>query len=150
MNCWKALFQGKPLGSALRLPSHQLLLDTGATVSVLNGDLAERLGVKINPVDTLLHIECANGEQLPYSGVTEVEIGFPSSKTTSGLLLVVPATRCTNSAPVVIGTNLLPALRKVTSPTPAPLKMAMDCVEHRDSQIGLQGAVALLQCATEQ
>ncbi|GFS20469.1 Pol polyprotein [Elysia marginata] len=122
----------------------------GATVSVLNGDLAERLGVKINPVDTLLHIECANGEQLPYSGVTEIEIGFPSSKTTSGLLLVVPAARCTSSAPVILGTNLLPALRKVTSPTPAPLKMAIDCVEHRDSQIGRQGAVALLQCATEQ
>ncbi|GFR97681.1 hypothetical protein ElyMa_004483700 [Elysia marginata] len=62
----------------------------------------------------------------------------------------IQSTRCTNSAPVVIGTNLLPALRKVTSPTPAPLKMAIDCVEHRDSRIGRQGAVALLQCATEQ
>ena len=42
------------------------LLDTGATVSVIARSTVSSLKLSIYPVRDFIHVECANGQSLPY------------------------------------------------------------------------------------
>ncbi|KAL5019205.1 hypothetical protein ScPMuIL_004927 [Solemya velum] len=88
------------------------LLDTGSTVSTISEDFyREHLhDVELHALESILSIECADGQLLPYSGYVVVDLvlsGIPSNQTQECLLLVVPNSNYNRSVPVLLGTNVL-------------------------------------------
>ena len=89
------------------------LLDTGSTVSTINEafyyDHLQHLA--LHPIKTILHIECADGNNLPYSGyiegniTTQIEPSLEESYPC--LLLVVPESNYNRDVPILLGTNIL-------------------------------------------
>ena len=75
------------------------LLDTGSCVSLVTESFyKEHLSKhEVKAIGEILNIECADGENLPYTGYIETEInvenGLPTSKPLPCLLLVTPDTK---------------------------------------------------------
>ena len=67
------------------------LVDTGSCISTISESFYnEKLPeIKLQPLDNLIKVECADGQELPYSGYIEANLsvtdGIPGSKTTSCL-----------------------------------------------------------------
>ena len=86
------------------------LLDTGSTVSTIshryyNDHLSDQ---PLHRINTLLDIECASGQQLPYEGYIEADIQLPHQKEFyPGIWLVVPDRNYHNHIPLLVGTNIL-------------------------------------------
>ena len=92
--------------------STKALLDTGSTVSTVSEHFYKNklTDVVLNPLDVILKIECADGQQLPYLGYIEVEIeaiGAGIQKKQPCLLLVVPDSDYNSQVPLLLGTNVL-------------------------------------------
>lgn len=94
----------------------QALLDTGSVVSIIsetfkNQQLPE---TDIKPLDDILKIECADGEDLPYLGYITADLdtlqGLPKSSQHTCLFLVVPDTKYSSRTSIIIGTNILQEL----------------------------------------
>jgi hypothetical protein len=96
------------------------LLDTGSTVSTVSESFYLQY-LANHPIQTLnhiLHIECADGEEMPYLGYITVDLGTSTSNRPQHcLLLVVPDSTYNSRLPLLIGTNVL--------------KVAMDDVKQR-------------------
>ena len=93
------------------------LIDTGATVSTLSEDFYQKhlKEFQLCSLSSVLEIECADGEQLPYTGYIEVDIGMIcGDKNISGTypILVVPATPYNRNVPLLLGTNILRHLQQ--------------------------------------
>lgn len=73
---------GEPAVVQVRINGYdtRALLDTGATISVISSRLAEQVGERVQPVQQLLNVECANGERMPYEGFTNVTFGLTENK----------------------------------------------------------------------
>ena len=88
------------------------LLDTGSTVSTISREFYDEhfSSTPIQELKTLLQIECAVGENLPYDGYIEASIhmnGLPQHEAQNCLLLVVPNNNYNHSVPCLLGTNIL-------------------------------------------
>ena len=83
------------------------LLDTGATVSVMSQSFYEKnlLHIPLEPLDNMLDIECAGGDQLPYLGYVQVRVASSGcgveGKGRCCFLLVVPNTKYNEWVPVI-------------------------------------------------
>lgn len=84
------------------------LLDTGSTVSTVSQKWYDThlSDVPIKSLDTILEIECTDGQNLPYTGYIEVEIGHETASSTC-LLLIIPNSRYNEQVPLLLGTNVL-------------------------------------------
>ena len=69
------------------------------------------LHIPLEPLDNMLDIECAGGDQLPYLGFVQVRVTSSGcgvkGKGRCCLLLVVPNTKYNERVPVLLGTNVL-------------------------------------------
>ena len=90
------------------------LLDTGSTVSTVSESYYQQhlQHLTLYPINDFLHIECADGGTLPYSGYIEASItstGLPSclDSSTKYPILVVPNSNYNGTVPVLLGTNIL-------------------------------------------
>ena len=94
------------------------LLDTGSYVSILSksSDDQHLSHIEIKPLDEILHIECADGNTLPYLGFIEVSItaieGIPELTSVPCIFLVTPETNYSSQTPVLLGTNILNELKE--------------------------------------
>ena len=94
------------------------LLDTGSYVSILSksSDDQHLSHIEIKPLDEILHIECADGNTLPYLGFIEVSItaieGIPEHTSVPCIFLVTPETNYSSQTPVLLGTNILNELKE--------------------------------------
>ncbi len=92
------------------------LLDTGSCVSLLSKGFYDShlSSTEIKPLAQLLHIECADGNALPYLGYIEVELGvmddLRQTTTMPCMFLVTPDTPYTIKTPILLGTNILQEL----------------------------------------
>ena len=93
------------------------LLDTGSCMSILSKSFYDQhlCHIEIKPLDEILHIECADGNTLPYFGFIEVSItaieGIPELTSVSCIFLVIPETNYGSQTPVLLGTNILNELK---------------------------------------
>ena len=66
---------------------------------------------QLNPITSMFHIECADGQELPYSGFIEADLsirqGLPKAQPLSCILHVVPDTKYSRSTSLILGTNVL-------------------------------------------
>ena len=66
--------------------------------------------IELHSLDTVLQVECADGNQLPYLGYIKATIsisGFPLNVSKECLLLVVPEGNACSTPDIVLGTNIL-------------------------------------------
>ena len=88
------------------------LIDSGSTVSTVSEAFyTDHLRhLTIHPLSTLLQIECADGQNLPYFGYVEVAMTTPGVNITEPIdipLLVVPNSNYNSRVPVLLGTNVI-------------------------------------------
>ena len=91
------------------------LCDTGSCVSTCseryyNDNLSD---ATLHPITELLHIECADGNTLPYKGFIEASIRVPELPDSEELIcpmLVVSDTNYNQKTPILLGTNVLTCL----------------------------------------
>ena len=89
------------------------LLYTGSTVSTVSESFyLQYLGNQhIQTLNRILHIACADGEEMPYLGYITVDFELPGTSTSDRpqhcLLLAVPDSMYNSSVPLMIGTNIL-------------------------------------------
>ena len=106
---------GKPTEALVNINniSTRTLLDTGSTISTISRKFhQENLNnLPIQQVQSLLDIECADGNSLPYDGFIETELQIPGiAENFPALLLVIPDSTYNNSVPLLLGTNILIAI----------------------------------------
>ncbi|KAK7886001.1 hypothetical protein WMY93_025622 [Mugilogobius chulae] len=140
---------------------HHCLLDTGSQVttvpvSVYNQSLSEQ---PVKPLDSLLQVEGAAGQSVPYLGYVEVTLTFPEDFLgvefeVPTLALVVPDAHLDCPSPVLIGMNTLEPLyeqylssdvsnfQPVAQGYCAVLKLLQ--LNYQQSQEGTAGTVRLL------
>ncbi|XP_056017057.1 uncharacterized protein LOC130053684 [Ostrea edulis] len=96
------------------------LLDTGSTVSTISETFYKEHfpEIPLQSLEFALSVECADGQQLPYSGYISLEIqisGISSFPLLNDcLFLVVPQSDYNSKVPVLIGTNLLGIIMETT------------------------------------
>ena len=89
------------------------LLDTGSTVSTISKNFYDKhcSSTPIEPLSHILHIECADGQPMPYLGYIEADMelhGISDSKSNyPGIFLVVPNSDYNRNVPILIGTNIM-------------------------------------------
>jgi hypothetical protein len=101
------------------------------------------------PLSNLLEISNANGSLLPYYGYVEVSVGCSfTDDIIKVALLVVPNTGYNSKIPILVGTNILHALRESTSDCqiPKPWKWAISSLSTVESS--LLGTVLTTQPST--
>ena len=106
---------GPPCETELLLDNkcYTTLLDSESTVSAINESCFRQLDLPLYLLKDLLHVACANGDTLPYTGYVILEIGIPQSQETlTALCLVAPDTEYNQRVPVLLGTNVLGSLRQ--------------------------------------
>lgn len=86
-------------------------MDTGATVSTMSQAFYDQhlSSIPITPITSVLNIECADGQSLPYSGYIQLdlEVSGIDAECQSCLLLVVPTSNYNYNVPILLGTNVL-------------------------------------------
>lgn len=93
------------------------LLDTGSTVSTISHQFytTNFKHLPLQPVQEILNIECADGNQLPYDGFIELDLSILNHEGESNqdtrlqqcLFLVIRDSKYNSTVPVLIGTNIL-------------------------------------------
>ena len=89
------------------------LLDTGSTVSTMSHSYYQEnlQHIPLQQLGNLLHIECADGESLPYEGYIETDIYLPElDYRQESIFLIVPDSSYHQRVPLLIGTNILNSL----------------------------------------
>lgn len=87
------------------------LLDTGSCISSISKIFYDEHlhHLEIQPLDNILKIECADGNELPYLGYVEANLttdGIPNSKKHNCLFFITPETKYSSATPVLLGTNI--------------------------------------------
>ena len=99
---------GRTNETPLEVDGHKImgLIDSGANISSISKNFAEKLGLPFRHLDSLLEIEGSGGIEVPYLGYTEVNLKIPGVKAFDEDILVVIQNDSAYSArvPVVLGT----------------------------------------------
>ena len=141
------------------------MLDTGATVSTISEEFYKKqlYGVELHSIEDAIHIECADGQSMPYLGYVCADLtplGIPTlDKLHDCLFLVVPTSNYNSHVPVPIGTNIIQNLiytsreefgsrflQEVAIQTPWYLDFR--CILLREKDLQRNGnALGLVKCA---
>ncbi|KAL5012677.1 hypothetical protein ScPMuIL_011228 [Solemya velum] len=129
------------------------LIDTGSTISTISQSFYKKYFdfLDIKPLLSLLNIECADGQLLPYEGYIELNLevdGLPKSgnRMSDCIFLVVPDSNYNSTVPLLIGTNILVPLMEITRENSGehflqsadlhtPLYLAFRCLLLRDKEL---------------
>lgn len=101
-------------------------------------------------MSNILHVECADGQSLPYLGYIQCSLkakGIDNNQVcVDGLFLIVPNTSYNKGVPVLIGTNIISVLMNLVKESHglrylqeanlfAPWHLAFRCVSLRDKEL---------------
>jgi hypothetical protein len=103
---------GKPTEALIDINniSTTTLLDTGSTISTISRELYQQNlnNLPIQQVQSLLDIDCADGNSLPYDGFKETELQIPGvAEHFPALFLVIPDSTYNNSVPLLLERKIL-------------------------------------------
>ena len=143
------------------------LIDTGSAVSTISQDFYDTYlkDIPLQPVSSLLSLECADGSSLPYLGFIACEfqadgITGQQEEPVECLFLVVHNTAYHSSVPVLIGTNILSVLLSHTQQTfgvrflqkahlQTPWYLAFRCMSLREKELTQRANVLALVRSAE-
>ena len=120
------------------------LIDTGATVTILNAAFCETYGLEIHSLDGLVAIAGTGGFNVPYLGYTVATLEFPHIPNYSEevvMLVVSDSTAYATRVPLQVGTRVISAV--IESLTP-------DSIKHLDETWRQTYVGTLMSCAVQQ
>ena len=113
------------------------LIDTGSMVTTVGEEFyrQELNNIEMKSLATVLQIEGAGGQCVPYLGMIEVGMTIPGSEEMDVPVLVVPATNFNTSVPVIVGTNVLKAAKKTTACMSTQIGSIVKAMEPKEDMI---------------
>ena len=99
------------------------LVDTGATVTIINADFCEQLGLEVHPIDNLISVSATGGASIPYLGYKVATVRFPDIPNYSEevvMMVISDVTEYASRVPLQIGTRIIAAVAETL--TPADIK----------------------------
>ena len=95
------------------------LVDTGATVTIINAEFCEQLGLEIHSIDGLISISATGGTKIPYLGYTVATVEFPHIPNYFEevvMLVISDPTEYAKRVPLQIGTIVIAAVTQTLTP----------------------------------
>ena len=120
------------------------LLDTGATVTIINADFCDQLGLKIHPIDNLISVSATGGTTIPYLGYVVATVEFPHIPNYSEevvMMVISDATEYAARVPLQIGTRIIAAVAETLKPSN---------IKHLDETWKQTYIGTLMSCAVQQ
>ena len=119
--------------------------------------------MSLEPLQEILNIEGAAGQELPYLGYVSMSLEIPDMNSNSMghqcLLLVTPDTKYSEHVPVLLGTNVLCSVMEEcqqhygvrylqSTNIKAPWQLTFKCINQQDKQLQkMDGNLAVLKSA---
>ena len=120
------------------------LVDTGATVTIINEDFCGQAGLKIHPLEQLVSISATGGTSIPYLGYTVATLEFPHIPNYSEevvMLVISDTTDYAARVPLQIGTRVIAAVAETLTP---------EDIKHLDETWKQTYVGTLMSCAAQQ
>ena len=95
------------------------LVDTGATVTIVNAEFCDHLGLAVHSIDGLISVSATGGTNIPYLGYTVATIEFPHILNYSEevvMLVISDSSAYGSRVPLQIGTRVIVAVTETLKP----------------------------------
>ena len=95
------------------------LVDTGATVTIVNAEFCEQLGLAVHSIEGLITVSATGGTNIPYLGYTVATIEFPQIPGYSDevvMLVISDSSDYASRVPIQIGTRVIAAVTETLKP----------------------------------
>ena len=95
------------------------LVDTGATVTIVNAEFCEQLGLEVHSIDGLVSVSATGGTNIPYLGYAVATLEFPHIPNYSEevvMLVISDSTEYAARVPLQIGTRVIAAVTETLKP----------------------------------
>ena len=95
------------------------LVDTGATVTIVNAGFCEQLGLEVHSIDGLVSVSATGGTNIPYLGYTVGTLEFPHIPNYSEevvMLVISDSSEYAARVPLQIGTRVIAAVTETLKP----------------------------------
>ena len=95
------------------------LVDTGATVTTINAQYCQDMGLEIHALEQLIAVSATGGTAIPYLGYTVAQLKFPHIPNYSEevvMLVISDETRYATRVPLQIGTRVIAAVAETLKP----------------------------------
>ena len=120
------------------------LVDTGATVTIVNEGFCGQAGLRIHPLDQLVTISAMGGTPIPYLGYAVATLEFPHIPNFSEevvMLVISDTTDYAERVPLQIGTRVIAAVTETLTP---------EDIKHLDETWKQTYVGTLMSCAAQQ
>ena len=120
------------------------LVDTGATVTIINEAFCDQLGLQVHSIDNLISVSATGGTTIPYLGYTVATVKFPHIPNYSEevvMLVISDATDYATRVPLQIGTRIIAAVAETLTPVD---------IKHLDETWKQTYVGTLMSCAVQQ
>ena len=120
-----------------------VLVDTGATVTIVSEDFCDQEGLKIQPLEQLVTISATGGTPIPYLGYTVATLEFPHIPNYSEevVMLVTDTTAYASRVPLQMGTRVIATVAETLTPAD---------IQHLDETWKQTYIGTLMSCAAQQ
>ena len=95
------------------------LVDTGATVTIVNAEFCEQLGLEVHSIEGLITVSATGGTNIPYLGYTLATIEFPQIPGYSDevvMLVISDSSDYASRVPIQIGARVIAAVTETLRP----------------------------------
>ena len=95
------------------------LVDTGATVTIVNAEFCANLGLEVHSIDGLISVSATGGANIPYLGYAVATLEFPNIPIYSEevvMLVISDPTDYASRVPLQIGTRVIAAVTETLKP----------------------------------
>ena len=119
------------------------LVDTGATVTIVNAEFCEQLGLEVHSIDGLISVSATGGTTIPYLGYTVATLEFPHIPNYSEevvMLVISDTTSYAARVPLQIGTRVIAAVAETLTP---------EDIKHLDETWKQTYVGTLMSCAAQ-
>ena len=120
------------------------LVDTGATVTIVNAEFCANLGLEVHSIDGLISVSATGGANIPYLGYAVAILEFsniPSYSEEVVMLMISYPTYYASRVPPQIGTRVIAAITETLEPGD---------IKHLDETWRQTYVGTLMSCAVQQ
>ena len=120
------------------------LVHTGATVTIVNAEFCDQLGLAVHPIGGLVSVSATGGTTIPYLGYTVATLEFPHIPNYSEevvMLVISDPTEYASRVPLQIGTRVIAAVTETLRP---------EDIKHLDETWKQTYVGTLMSCAAQQ
>ena len=120
------------------------LVDTGATVTIVNAEFCANLGLEVHSIDGLISVSATGGANIPYLGYAVATLEFPNIPSYSEevvLLVILDPTDYASRVPLQIETRVIAAVTET---------LKLGDIKHLDETWRQTYVGNLMPCAVQQ